>query len=371
VCSLGVQPPRSSRLRRSRSAFSRSPLPWLGLGWKPSASGKVSRSKTLPATRPSKAPRRPVSGEAAEVLLAGAEVAAERTVQPVLGLTGLDLDDAGHRPVAVEHRGAAEAELDPLHRLGGNQRRVELAVLGGVEGNAVEEQQDLARAQPPHVDPRHAFVASAHVDARLEAQHLVEGPRAALLDPVPVDHPARADALDDRLVLAHVDVVLERLPARRRGGEQDEQGQQDEGRLEGEHEQVLRDVRLYTTRDQREASGRGAERLSGRSAGGGARRPRASPRAPPARAPPPAAPGAPSPGIAAPPSRPSGVSRAPPPARPPVAVSTTGAPKQLVQVVDQVPCVAIRHAPSSARRPRSSRAPPPPRGAAALPGPSE
>ncbi len=128
-------------------------------------------------------------------LIALARIGGQAAVDPLLAPAGADLEHAPDRPVAVQHRAVAVGELDVTDHLRRNQSRVELPVLSAVHGDPVHEQQHVAGAKPPHVDPRRAVGAGADHHTGLVHQRLVQRSRALLANVLLVDPPGRRDVL--------------------------------------------------------------------------------------------------------------------------------------------------------------------------------
>ncbi len=101
-----------------------------------------------------------------------------RNVRLAASGLGDDIDDPGEIAVAVEHRACAGGESDFCNRLDRNERRIELAVVAGVEGHAVQQQLDIPRHQAAQVDARRTVRADAHVDTRQQPNRLVERARS-------------------------------------------------------------------------------------------------------------------------------------------------------------------------------------------------
>jgi hypothetical protein len=117
------------------------------------------------------------------------------------------LQHARERTVAVQDRAVAVGDVDLLDDLSGNQRRVEVPVFGGVEGNPVDEEQDLSRAQTPEVDPRAALATATHHQRGLVNERLVEVAGALLLDVLLGGLPDRGHLLHQIAFRRYVDVV--------------------------------------------------------------------------------------------------------------------------------------------------------------------
>ncbi len=103
-------------------------------------------------------------------------------MQPRFSRARADLHDARDRPVPVEHRAVAVGDVHALDDLRQNQGRIERVVLARVERNAVDQGEDLSRAEIADVDARRAFAARANDQRRLVDERLVERARALLRD---------------------------------------------------------------------------------------------------------------------------------------------------------------------------------------------
>lgn len=142
---------------------------------------------------------RPGEGGDNPALIAVADLRQQVGMLALHGLLGDDVDDRAQAIVAVELGLQSAGDLDACDLLGGDKGRVELAVGGIVEGHAVYEQLDVARAPAAHVDARRAIGAGGDVDTGLQFDRLVERPRPATRHVLARQFAHRAGLLDHRL----------------------------------------------------------------------------------------------------------------------------------------------------------------------------
>jgi hypothetical protein len=142
-------------------------------------------------------------------------VAGQAAVDALLAAAGADLEHATDGSIAVQHRAVAVGELDVFDDLDRNHGGVELPVLGIPDRDAVDEQQHVAGAKPPHVDARHAVGAGADDHSGQAHQHLVQGSRALLADVLLVHTPRGAHVLHQIALRGHG--LLVDGPGRSRG----------------------------------------------------------------------------------------------------------------------------------------------------------